>query len=79
MSRRSLPPAVALDGSRIAYRPATLAALLDLSRATVYRLIEQGELPASRIGGAVVIEHTEVLKYLRRMRVPARAIAEERQ
>lgn len=37
----------------IMLRPAEVAALLALSRSEVYRLIEQGRIPAVRIGRSV--------------------------
>lgn len=83
MPRRRFPAAVALDvaepAGRIAYRPATLAQLLDVSRATVYRLIADGRLLACDVGGVTVVPHSEVERFLRRSRLAAPVISEGNQ
>jgi excisionase family DNA binding protein len=43
---------------------AEAAAILKLSRATAYRLIESGELPAHRIGGSIRIHEAELFESL---------------
>lgn len=41
-----------LDDLRIVIRPAEVSELLDLHPNTVYRLLQSGKLPASKVGGA---------------------------
>ncbi|HEX3963003.1 MAG TPA: helix-turn-helix domain-containing protein [Trebonia sp.] len=43
---------------------AEIAALLRLSKMTVYRLIHQGDLPAKRIGRTFRVAEAAVLEYL---------------
>ena len=59
-----------VDG--IAFTPAEIGTLAKLSRATVYRLIASGELPAARIGGQYRVPASE----LERLLSPRRAEAE---
>jgi len=40
---------------------AEVAEVLRVSRATAYRLVESGELPASRIGGSIRISRDDLL------------------
>lgn len=35
------------------YRPAEVAALLSLTKTRIYQLIRCGEIPATRVGGAI--------------------------
>jgi excisionase family DNA binding protein len=46
------------------YKPAELAQLLNISRATAYRLIGTGELPSIRIGGKILVAEAQLLQYL---------------
>jgi excisionase family DNA binding protein len=50
------------------YSIATLAERLDVSRDTVRRLIERGELVAIRIGSSVRVDAVEVEAFVRRQR-----------
>ena len=43
---------------------AETAQILRVSRATVYRLINAGELPAHRIGGSLRIDRDELRDYI---------------
>jgi excisionase family DNA binding protein len=42
------------------------ASLLTVGRSTVYRLIDQGELPAYKIGGCVRVNEEDIHLYLKR-------------
>jgi excisionase family DNA binding protein len=44
---------------------AEAAALLRVSRATAYRLVEAGEIPAARVGGQLRVDRLELLARLR--------------
>ncbi|MCP1545370.1 helix-turn-helix domain-containing protein [Methylorubrum extorquens] len=46
----------------LAYRPADAAHVLGVSRATVYKLITQGDLKARQIGGAILIRHNDLME-----------------
>jgi excisionase family DNA binding protein len=48
---------------------AEVAAVLRVSRATAYRLIEAGELPAHRVGGSIRIDKAELLSSVLTTRV----------
>ncbi len=45
-------------------RVAEAARILGVSRATTYRLIAAGELPAVRIGGSLKVDRTELHEYI---------------
>lgn len=44
----------------IAYRPKEAAALLGVSRSTIYEMIAEGKIRAKKIGSATVIGHEEL-------------------
>jgi excisionase family DNA binding protein len=41
-----------------------LCSILDLSRASIYRLIDTGELPVVRIAGVIRFRHHSILKWM---------------
>lgn len=45
-------------------RAAEVAAYLDISKSTVFRLIKQGEIPARRFGNSIRIRREDVLNYV---------------
>jgi excisionase family DNA binding protein len=45
----------------LAYRPKDAAALLGVSRSTIYQMIAEGRLEARKIGAATVIPRTSLL------------------
>lgn len=56
---------------RLAYTPDEAAVLIGLSRATIYRMVENGSLPHKRIGargkgerGGIIIPATALVKWL---------------
>jgi excisionase family DNA binding protein len=65
------------DGTQM-YRAATVAEKLNVSRSTVYRLIESGQLHAVRVGvskGAVRIPENSLNSYLASVGLPSVAPA----
>lgn len=46
--------------ARLAYSPAEAAAAIGVSRATIYNLINRGELTARKVGRATRIARTEL-------------------
>ena len=50
--------------SQLTFRPAHLARVLDLSRATVYELLQSGDLRAIKVGRATLITAEEVRRWL---------------
>ncbi|HWI07312.1 MAG TPA: helix-turn-helix domain-containing protein [Solirubrobacteraceae bacterium] len=48
------------------------AALLRISRATAYRLVDAGELPAVRVGGQLRVDRVALLEQLQAGRVDLR-------
>ena len=55
-----------LDDLRIVIRPAEVSELLDLHPNTVYRLLQSGELPASKVGGAWRICKSDLIRFVER-------------
>jgi excisionase family DNA binding protein len=49
------------------YRPREAAALLGISRATLYRLVAAGRLRAVRIGRAALIPREELARFVREL------------
>ena len=52
--------------------PREVAARLDVCTATVYALIEEGELPAARVGSLLRVATTDLVVYLERQRADVR-------
>jgi excisionase family DNA binding protein len=48
---------------RYAYRPAEVARLLSLSRATIHALIKTGELRSRKVGKARLVPATEIARF----------------
>lgn len=48
----------------LSYRPAEAAAVLGISRSTIYGMIADGTLEARKLGGATVIRHEELVRIL---------------
>lgn len=48
----------------LAYRPAEAAAVLGVSRSTIYGMIAGGVLEARKLGNATIIRHEELLRVL---------------
>jgi excisionase family DNA binding protein len=48
-----------------------LCSILGLSRASVYRLIDAGELPVVRIAGVIRFRHRSILKWMEDRETPA--------
>jgi excisionase family DNA binding protein len=53
--------------------PGAVAELLAVSKPTVYRLVESGDLPAVRIGGQLRIDANELGEWIEHNRVEANA------
>ena len=53
--------------------PADAAALLDVDESTVYRWIEEREMPAERIAGRTFLNRAAVLEWATENRVPVSA------
>ncbi len=49
--------------------PPEVAALLRISRATLYRLVESRRVPFYRIGGVLRLDRRDLVEYLARQRV----------
>jgi excisionase family DNA binding protein len=47
-----------------------VAEMLDVSDATVRRIIQRGELPAIRVGQQIKVARTDLLAYVERQREP---------
>jgi excisionase family DNA binding protein len=56
-----------IDESPIAYRPARVAQLLNVSRGLVYKLIESGDLESFTIGTARLIPRESVMDFVNRL------------
>lgn len=67
MSRRT--PEIALE--RKAYRPVEVAAVLGVSRAWVYRLIQEGEIQSIKVGHRLLIPAGAVDELLRSGKEPS--------
>jgi excisionase family DNA binding protein len=65
----TMPPVDAATYRR-AYRPAEIARMLGTGRSTVGRWIEQGRLPAVRVGRALFVPADDLERFLERYRVP---------
>lgn len=69
------PPAVMADDvEEVTYRVKEVAAMLNVSLATVYNLIASGDLPAYSIGpgrGTKRVPHSELMAYKDRCRARA--------
>ena len=48
----------------LAYRPKDAAALLGISRSTLYEMIASGKIEARKLGGATIIRHEELVRVL---------------
>lgn len=59
-----------LDDPRIVIRPAEVGELLDLHPNTVYRLLQSGKLPASKVGGAWRICKSDLIRFVERNMQP---------
>ena len=55
-----------LDDLRIVIRPAEVSELLDLHPNTVYRLLQSGKLPASKVCGAWRICKSDLIRFVER-------------
>jgi excisionase family DNA binding protein len=55
-----------IEGMNRAMKVSELAKLLSLSRQRVYELIDSGQLPALRLGGAIRLDSTLVATWLRK-------------
>lgn len=48
----------------IAYRPKDAAAVLGVSKSTIYQMIADGDLEARKLGAATLISHDELSRVL---------------
>ena len=53
-------------------RPSQIAKLLSVRRSTVYRWVEDGVLPASKIGQVILVQRVDVEALLRSHQLPGR-------
>jgi len=53
----------AIDRERIAYRPVEAAEVLGISRALIYRLIRQGEIPARRLATRTLVLRSDLERF----------------
>jgi excisionase family DNA binding protein len=51
--------------NKVAYRPEKAADTFGLSRSYVYLLLQRGELQARKCGNITLIEHDEMVRWLR--------------
>ncbi len=48
----------------LSYRPKEAAAMLGVSRSTIYQMIADGDLPARKLGMATLIRHEDLARVL---------------
>lgn len=53
----------------LTHRASGISKLTGLSKQYIYKLIADGELPASRIGTAVVVPHDDLVAFIERHRI----------
>lgn len=51
------------------FSPSQVAALLAISKATLYRLVEKRTLPFYKIGGSLRFKHSDIVEYVERCRI----------
>lgn len=54
--------------AKVAYRPAEVAELLDVSRSHVYRLIQRGQLSVVTLGGRWMVLSEELDRFMERLK-----------
>lgn len=67
--RRSPEPPAAVPDDRL-LKVAEVGQLLGYSRATIYRLIDLGELPVVRVGGTVRFRYRSILQWMAEHETP---------
>lgn len=55
---------VTVRGDQLAYRPTEAAEMLGVKRWTVFELIRSGQLEARKLGGATIILHSELERFV---------------
>lgn len=54
-----------ISQAKIAYRIQDLMGILHISKETIYKLINSGELPSKKVGGTRLVEHGNLMTYLK--------------
>jgi len=54
-----------ISQAKIAYRVQDLVQILHISKDSVYKLFNSGELPSKKVSGTRLVEHGNLMKYLK--------------